>query len=333
MSWSYLKLSQLEELKNLILLREHCCLKFSAIFMEKYFNILKNNFVNYENNAETGIVNKTCLNDLQSDLQNALQNSSNSKDSVKAHDIIVHNSWPNNALDFSIMLSENGQLLPVCRKNITIKIIDFNKGLEIFGSTLSKVNTIMGDKKSVNNILKTCFSRKVVSEGINSFDYYTMTLDENSFIPCTLYPREINIRLAAQGDIENLMPLQRNYEIEEVLPNPKMFNEAATKKHLAMILKNQITAVAEKSGKIIAKANTNEKGFSYHQIGGVYTLPEYRNMGISTALVSYLIENIFSKGMKASLFVKKNNPAAIKVYIKLGFSKIEDFQITYFLYQ
>jgi len=125
--------------------------------------------------------------------------------------------------------------------------------------------------------------------------------------------------------------LQKNYEIEEVLPKADMFNEDISKKLLSMTLKNQITVVAEKSGKIVAKANTNGEGFIYYQVGGVYTLPEYRNIGISTALVSYLIESIFSMEMKVSLFVKENNQAALKVYKKLGFNKIEDFQITYTL--
>ncbi|MCL2480551.1 MAG: GNAT family N-acetyltransferase [Spirochaetaceae bacterium] len=319
MAWAYFKLSQLEDLKKIIQLREHCCMNFSAIFRKKYFNNLKNSFAN---NTESNIVSKICNKD-----------NANIEKSLKASDIIVHNNWVDNSIDFSLMLSENGQLLPICKENITSKIINLNKGLEIFGNALSKVNTIMGDKKSVNNILKAYFSNKKVSEGVNSFNYYTMTLDENNFIPCKAEQQEIKIRLATQKDLENLVPLQKNYEIEEVLPNSEMFSETMSKKHLSMILKNQITVVAEKSGKIIAKANTNEKGFIYYQIGGVYTLPEYRNIGISTALVSYLIENIFSMGMKASLFVKTNNHAALKVYINLGFIKHEEFQITYFLYQ
>jgi len=322
MAWSYLKLSQLEELKNLIQLREHCCMNFSTIFKKKYFDDLKKNS---DNSTESDIVNRI--------RQIAGANSPFGENSEQANDIIVHNSWVDSSIDFSIMLTENGQLLPICRENIASKIINLNKGLEFFGNSLSKVNTIMGDKKSVSNILKNCFSNNIVSEGENSFNYYTMTLDEKNFMPCNLYLQEMNIRMATQKDIENLLPLQKNYEIEEVLPSSEIFNEAISKKHLSMILKNQITVVAEKSGKIIAKANTNGKGYIYYQIGGVYTLPEYRNIGISTALVSYLIENIFSRGMKASLFVKTNNSAALKVYINLGFSKMEEFQITYFLHQ
>ncbi|MCL2705518.1 MAG: GNAT family N-acetyltransferase [Spirochaetaceae bacterium] len=322
MAWSYFNFSQLEDLKNLIQLREHCCMNFSTIFRNKYSDELKKSF---DNSAESNIINKFH--------QIANGNNSLDKFSEKTSDIIVHNNWVDSSIDFSLMLSDNGQLLPICRENIASKIINLSKGLEFFGNSLSKVNTIMGDKKSVSSILKNCFSNKIVSEWENSFIYYTMTLDEKNFIPCNLDLQEINIRIATQKDIENLLPLQKNYEIEEVLPSSEMFNEVISKKHLSMILKNQITVVAEKSGKIIAKANTNGKGFIYYQIGGVYTLPEYRNIGISTALVSYLIEKIFSQGMKASLFVKTNNPAALKVYINLGFNKMEEFQIIYFLHQ
>jgi len=316
MSWSYLKHSQLEELKDFIELREYSCMNFSTIFRNKFFDEIKEFS---QNSTDSNILKEKYSGEREKE--------------KNASDIIIHKNWVNNSIDFSIMFSENGQLLPICRDNITSKIINLNKGLEIFGNSLSKVNTIMGDKKSVNSILKTCFSDKIVSEGVNSFTYYTMTLDEKNFKPCNFCPQEIKIRLGTQKDIENLFPLQKNYEIEEVLPNSEMFNEAISRKHLSMILKSQITVVAEKSGKIVAKANTNGKGFTCYQIGGVYTLPEYRNMGISTALVSYLIEDVFSRGTKASLFVKTNNHAALKVYTNLGFSKNEEFQITYFLYQ
>jgi GNAT superfamily N-acetyltransferase len=297
-------------------------MNFSAIFRKKILNNFADSF---DTNREPGTDNEICSRDLKGITA--------SKESAKIKNIIVYNNPTDNSIDFAIMLSENGQLLPICKKNNANKIIDLDKGLEVLGSSLSKVNTLMGDKESVASILKICFSRKIVSEGVNSFNYHTMTLDKNSFIPCKEYPQKINIRLAAQKDIKDLLPLQKNYEIEEVLPNAKMFNEAISRKHLSIILKNQITVVAEEAGKIIAKANTNEKGFIYYQIGGVYTLPEYRNTGISTALVSYLLENIFSRGMKTSLFVKTSNEAAIKVYTKLGFNKVEEFQITYFLYQ
>ncbi|MCL2792814.1 MAG: GNAT family N-acetyltransferase [Spirochaetaceae bacterium] len=318
MAWSYFNSSQLDELKNLIQQREHSCMNFSAIFRNKYFNNVKNSF---SNDASPGIINKICR----------IASSANSEKSAKASNIIVYNNRMDNSIDFSIMLSENGQLFPVCRENITS--IDPGKGLEIFGNSLHKINTIMGDKKSVNNILKTCFNGKITSEKTNSFNYYTMTLDKKKFIPCNLYQEKINFRLGTEKDLENLLPLQKNYEIEEVLPYPEMFNEVISRKHLSAILKNQTTVVAEKSGKIIAKANTNGEGFIYCQIGGVYTLPEYRNSGISTALVSYLIEKIFCRRMKVSLFVKTNNQAASKVYIKLGFDRVDEFQITYFLYQ
>ncbi len=340
MPWSYFIPSQWESLKNLIEEREYCCMNFSAQFRKKYFDFYKYRetlqlgskvYNGATQNCEAYPV-KDCENKGETTSAKLIHNNK-SKKIIKADDIIVHHSWIDNLLDFSIMLSENGQLLPVYKKTIPGRIINLNKGLEIFDNSLSKVHTVIGDKKSVKNILKTCFNEKTVSDGINSFNYYAMALDKQSFKPCNSSLDGINIRLGIQKDLENLMPLQKNYEIEEVLPRSEMFNKAISKKHLSTILKNQTTVIAEKSGKIIAKANTNEKGFIYQQIGGVYTLPEYRNMNISTALVSSLLENIFSKDMKASLFVKINNPAALKVYTKLGFKIMEEFQITYFLYQ
>ena len=81
--------------------------------------------------------------------------------------------------------------------------------------------------------------------------------------------------------------------------------------------------------KIIAKVNTNGKGFGYNQIGGVYTKQEYRNQGISTYLMKILLNEIHMSGKRAVLYVKKENKSALVLYYKLGFKIINDYSAHY----
>lgn len=60
-------------------------------------------------------------------------------------------------------------------------------------------------------------------------------------------------------------------------------------------------------------------------ISGVYTPKRFRNKGYSTACVKKLVEDSFSKGYDKA-FLYAEDPAAIHVYEKIGFSKIGELK-------
>jgi GNAT superfamily N-acetyltransferase len=143
-------------------------------------------------------------------------------------------------------------------------------------------------------------------------------------------PASIVVRLAAPGDLEALLPLQKAYELEEVLTPVHRFDAAACRAALARSLKEQLIFVAEESGVIVAKGGTNARGLGYDQIGGVYTLPERRGRGIATALVGRLVAAIAALNRGIVLFVKPGNAAAISLYRGLGFEDIGPYRADYF---
>jgi GNAT superfamily N-acetyltransferase len=57
-------------------------------------------------------------------------------------------------------------------------------------------------------------------------------------------------------------------------------------------------------------------------IGGVYTQPEYRNMGYATLATSAITEEALKEADTAALFARSDNRSAIRVYEKLGYRKI-----------
>jgi ribosomal protein S18 acetylase RimI-like enzyme len=294
MAWSYFKYSDRDSLKNLILEKEYCCMNFSTLFKKKYSNSFRNIL-------------------------------------TEEKEIIIHRSKDDKTIDFAITISPGKQLLFAAQNRNSSNLFqeDFKDIIQLLGNRLANINAIIGSKIAAESIIKILFSNNEITDGENSFNYYVMTLEKNDFIPCK--PKyDIAIREAIITDITNIEGIQKNYEMEEVLPKNMAFNKALSQKNLLSVLKNQTTIIAEKAGKIIAKANTTSCGFIYAQIGGVYTMPKYRNNGISTSVVSFLAEKIFEKNLIPSLFVKIKNSAAIKVYQKLGFKVKEEFQIAYF---
>ncbi len=162
-------------------------------------------------------------------------------------------------------------------------------------------------------------------------DYFLMTLSRDDYrAPCLVYTPGLEIREAALKDAKRFFPLHAAYEIEEVIINPDHFHKKASFTTFKRALQNQLITVAELKGTAVAKAGTNAQGFNTAQIGGVYTIKEERNKGIAFLVMSGLLERIFREKEMASLFVKKNNPAAISLYRKLGFTLRESYRICYY---
>jgi len=138
------------------------------------------------------------------------------------------------------------------------------------------------------------------------------------------------LRKPHSGDMNALAALQAAYEQEEVLPAASEFNAAASRLNIERIFKKEHLYVAELNGRLIGKINTNAATFTRYQVGGVYVLPEYRGRGIARSMAGAFITELVAQGRGISLFVKKNNPAARRVYQRIGFEVLGDYRINYY---
>lgn len=143
-------------------------------------------------------------------------------------------------------------------------------------------------------------------------------------------PGGLVLRQPAAMDEEALFALQAAYEQEEVLPKNAVFNPAACRINLEHILSSEHTLVAELNNQVVGKINTSAESFSRFQIGGVYVRPDYRGLGIAAKMTAFFIRNLLALGKGITLFVKKHNTAALKVYRKTGFVIMADYRISYY---
>ncbi len=187
------------------------------------------------------------------------------------------------------------------------------------------IRTLMGMREDVARIQRL---RGLVPRA--DIDYFLMGLRRDQFGGARHPPPGIQIRRATLKDLHWLFPLQKAYEFEEVLLNKEDFNENTSYALFRRSLRNNVVLVAERSGVPISKAGTNERGFGTDQIGGVFTLPEERGKGIARTVVERLLAYIFQEKVAASLFVKKQNRAALALYDGLGLSVHGDYSIHYF---
>lgn len=79
-------------------------------------------------------------------------------------------------------------------------------------------------------------------------------------------------------------------------------------------------AVIRRDGKIVSLASIKRKTEYLECIADVYTLPQYRNKGMSCNIVTYLTKQIVNRGRLPYLFVDKTNPVSNHLYQKIGYA-------------
>lgn len=141
--------------------------------------------------------------------------------------------------------------------------------------------------------------------------------------------RRLTIRAASPEDFEELWPLERDYQIEEVIRAGKRVNEYRLRELFRASLKRQNIYMAMQGGRAVGKAGTNARGFTYDQIGGVFVSSRNRGCGIAGELMRVLLNQIHRRGKGACLFVKESNPAALRLYRGLGLQDRGAFRISY----
>ena len=185
----------------------------------------------------------------------------------------------------------------------------------------------------------TLLFERVLSEAAHirldvAVDYYLMRCNK----PCTdaffqtaesKLNAALSIERATENDLTELFPLQLDYEHTEVAYEGRPINPAVCKLSLRARLTTGYIYKVSADGRIVAKAGTNAQGFHWFQIGGVYTLPAYRNKGLAAATVAHLINTHSAEAHGFALFVKTANTAALRVYEKLGFEQCGPFRMSY----
>lgn len=81
----------------------------------------------------------------------------------------------------------------------------------------------------------------------------------------------------------------------------------------------------KENGNIISHGNTTAETSVAGMIGGIFTLPEYRNKGLGSKMVEALSYSLLSRGKSACLFF--NTPEAGKIYHRVGFKDIDKWAI------
>jgi len=199
-------------------------------------------------------------------------------------------------------------------------------GMDLLRKGTRRVYSVMGRTKDVK-ALETSLSRQPAQ----AVEYHLMAQDSPPpEIPIPRLPTDLTIVRSRIADARALAGIQQLYEVEEVLLPGSVFDAAASLQHLKAALRSQIVIHGSVAGTPVAKAGTNARGLFFDQIGGVFTDPAIRSRGIGTTLMLRLLCLVAADEKAATLFVRHDNAAALKMYTNLGFRVVDGFRISYY---
>jgi len=200
---------------------------------------------------------------------------------------------------------------------------------------LQNIFSIIGEEIGTNLILSAVYlaTKKMPS---NSQVFNLMQYVKNKetvgnglkFVPSALdsvYAANCSMKL-----LDVLIPIQEAYEKEEVLIDEQDFNPLMSKIVLKKNISEKNVYATFFKNKIVAKAAINADGRTCVQLGGVFTLPDFRNLGFAEYLIKKLVAEKSSIGKKIVLFVRPKNIAANTLYKRCGFLSFAKFKISYY---
>lgn len=233
----------------------------------------------------------------------------------------------------------NKSLFHCIKDTSKVNIADFTPLFyQILIQNQASIKNISGEKDGTDFFLEvirnlsenpdSTFTKKFNVKQIN--DYKLMVLPHQQFQQSQKLYNDDFIMRCTENDMENLFEIERNYLQDEVAVRGQKVSDAEVSMRLRQILKNQLYFALISDDKIVSKAYTNAIGKNWIQIGGVYTLFQFRQNGYAALTVSTLCKRILQAHKNISLFVKTKNLPAQQLYQKIGFTFHSDYKIVYF---
>jgi RimJ/RimL family protein N-acetyltransferase len=179
-----------------------------------------------------------------------------------------------------------------------------------------QVQLLSGPAPQVAPVLAAVSPRHVTGQDRCPFELLT---------PTTFQPVPGPARQAIPADMERLIDFysHRFYSLT-YLPT-----RAAWQARLSEQLAHRTLFVVEHAGRVAAAAQSSAETPAGAMIGGVATLPAYRNQGLSRICVSALCAHLFAAGRRQiGLFYMPGNTAAARVYAHLGFQPAGEWWLT-----
>lgn len=217
-----------------------------------------------------------------------------------------------------IVISKRGIIYP---RFETRDLVSKSDLIKIMANIQVTIHGVVGIKEDVDFFDSIIFRR---IRKINRYIYYTLTHSLKRA------PTPGNVIVAKESDHSSLLPLEIEYQREEVIVEDRDLNKRAVSEALKRkLIEDDLYYIKDKN-LIVSKGGTTFRSKNFVLLGGIFTWKRLRNQGLSRKLLNGLISDQIKKGYTPALFVKDTNKPALHLYEKVGFEKKYLYQINYY---
>jgi ribosomal protein S18 acetylase RimI-like enzyme len=134
------------------------------------------------------------------------------------------------------------------------------------------------------------------------------------------------LRLAQPHDLEPFLVASAAMYREETLADPARQHPRAFRAiHERRLLEQRAWISPAHDGAVLFKAEVACACQRGVQIAGVYTAPQARNLGLARRDLNALCHLLLQRYPRATLYVNDNNAPALRLYQRLGFTRLCDY--------
>jgi len=187
-------------------------------------------------------------------------------------------------------------------------------------ATQQQVDFTMGQPECVDSLLQLPVGRRVERREEHFLAEYVLP---RSHMPAIVTPPGTLIRRAHPSDLEALTTLYFRTDGFESLGKDQV------RRTLYGRIRSLRTWVAEEQGWLQSAASTSAETSDAAMIGGVWTAPDVRRRGLSSAIMAALSRELIEEGRRPFLFYLTDNVAAAHVYSRVGYSAIGRWSIVH----
>jgi ribosomal protein S18 acetylase RimI-like enzyme len=144
---------------------------------------------------------------------------------------------------------------------------------------------------------------------------------------------QVELLLSEFADAGGPVPetlVEMGQEMQSELFQTEGMDEASMADLLGLQIEIGGAFVREVDGAVVATAEATPAVPHAALVGGVYTLPEHRGRGHSTACVAALCSRMLERVGAVALSVEPENEAAFRAYRRIGFRKVTDWMVVTF---
>jgi predicted GNAT family acetyltransferase len=136
------------------------------------------------------------------------------------------------------------------------------------------------------------------------------------------FPELTKARYATVGDLDQLVPACAAMHKEEVGIDPLERDSAGYRERIKELIDRRRSVVRVEDGLIVSKCEFSAVSDDAVQLMGVWTHPQFRRRGISSATLREVCGHLFRRGKNVTLFVNDFNLPAVSLYETIGFQRI-----------